>query len=136
MTVTLIEEFYSPKEYDKEVDKIIAIDDPFFAAHFYMAVSKAIYADGEETVSDEGYNKLCAYLAENFKRLTPIMQGRLKLEDLENNTCTLVEAEEGKTPVDGVNFYPQSQYYLEEIEVNMTTDFSIESWCEANASTN
>lgn len=131
----LFEEFYSVEEYDRELDKILLIDDPVFAAHLYHAISRVSILLDEQTVSVEAYERLCDYLAERFEELPSVVKETLKLEDLQAGTCTLVELEEGEAFEKGKHFHEPSTVYLEALEDNMLTDFIIESW-EDNASTN
>jgi len=134
MAITSYDDYYSPAEYDKELDKILTVDDPFFAAHFYHAVSKVGNLFNEQTITLEAYGELCDYLVEKFDELPFALKEVTKLEDLKNHMCTLVQKPEGEAFVKGVHYYDPSTVYLEELEENMFTDFSIESW-EDNAST-
>lgn len=135
MASSVFTDYYSTDEYDKELEKILTIDEPAFAAHLYHAVSRVGNLFNEQTVSLEAYGKLCDYLVGKFGELPSYLQDSLKQQDLKDHTCTLVKQEEGKPYVKGVNYYEPSGLYLEALEENMFTDFMIESW-EDNASAN
>lgn len=124
------EEFYSVEEYDRELNKILIIDDPMYAALFYHAVSKSIFVKDESTISIDGYDRLCDYLLVNLQNLPDSLKGSIKEDDLKSRVCTLIEKDYGEVYQPGTHYFDASMVYLEELEDNMLTDFTIESWEE------
>lgn len=131
---TVITEYYTPQEYDNELNKILTLDQPRFAAFFYHAISKVIYDVGEETVSETGFAVLCDYLLARKSELPKDLADTIKDDDLKKYTCTLVARAPGEPFKPGVHYFNGADLYLTELEDSLLTDFRLEIW-ENNAST-
>jgi hypothetical protein len=127
-------EFYTTQEYDEELNKILTIGDPCYAALFYHSISKAIFEDESETVSDVGYAYLCDFLTENFSELPFKLQESINKDDLLAGNCSLKKRINNEPYVPGVHFFDEADLYLKELEDNMLISFKVEVW-EDDAST-